>query len=93
MSGCLGSRRVRVPAAQRVLRARGVCLAAFTGEFRDPVLNLLGLVDALAAVPNNEEEIVHASYGSGPAPLDLRARAIHFPALAIAARRFRRRFI
>jgi len=29
--------------------------------FRDPVLNLLGLVDALATVPNNEKEIVHAS--------------------------------
>ena len=29
--------------------------------FRDPVLNLLGLVDALATVPNNEKEMVHAA--------------------------------
>ena len=29
--------------------------------FRDPVLNLLGLVDALATVPNNEKEMVHAT--------------------------------
>ena len=29
--------------------------------FRDPVLNLLGLVDAVATVPRNEKEMVHAT--------------------------------
>jgi hypothetical protein len=29
--------------------------------FRDSVLNLHGLVDALATVPNSEKEMVHAS--------------------------------
>lgn len=29
--------------------------------FRDPVVNLLGLVDALAAAPTNDKEMVHAS--------------------------------
>ena len=43
---------------ERLDRYRGPLRGAY---FRDPVLNLLGLIDLLATVSNDEKEMVHAS--------------------------------